>query len=291
MARPHTHQAPPVTSRGLKNSYLLAYNFFSAMLWFSVLGRVLVIGSKDGIESGKVYEGTERFARLVQTGAVLEVVHSLVGMYILQYLWWMEVIIGRGLCMGSWADGVLGGYMDASLDCRDEDVCANGLIVGIVRAPLLTTLMQVASRLLLVWGVGYNFPQTTRNSPAYSGMLFAWSVTEVIRYSYFVFVLSGLGVPRLWTWLRYALFSPFEAVCAGLLTKACFRYNTFLVLYPLGVASETWLIFKAIGPAEKMRKEYGVVLWAILATYVPGFYMLFTYMLGQRRKIMRSKAV
>jgi very-long-chain (3R)-3-hydroxyacyl-CoA dehydratase len=78
-----------------------------------------------------------------------------------------------------------------------------GDFAGLVRAPLLTTLMQVASRLLLVWGIGYNFPDTTKYSPAYSSMLVAWSVTEVIRYSYFVFVLSGMGVPRLWTWLRY----------------------------------------------------------------------------------------
>ncbi|ORY19592.1 tyrosine phosphatase-like protein [Clohesyomyces aquaticus] len=138
---------------------------------------------------------------------------------------------------------------------------------GIVRAPLLTTLMQVASRLLLVWGIAYNFPQTTKNSPAYSSMLVAWSVTEVVRYSYFVFVLAGTGVPALWTWLRY---------------------NTFLVLYPVGVASETWLVYKAIGPASKINEVYGYVLYGILATYVPGFYMLFTYMLKQRRRIMRG---
>lgn len=70
--------------------------------------------------------------------------------------------------------------------------------------------MQVASRLLLVWGVGYNFPETTKYSPAYSSMLVAWSITEVVRYSYFVFVLSGQGVPRLWTWLR-SVFPPLRS--------------------------------------------------------------------------------
>ncbi|KAF2658888.1 PTPLA-domain-containing protein [Lophiostoma macrostomum CBS 122681] len=203
---------------GLKNKYLLAYNFLSQMLWFSVLGRVLTIAATQGVSSGKVYAATEEFARLTQTGAVLEVLHS---------------------------------------------------AVGLVRAPLLTTLTQVASRLLLVWGIGYKFPQTTQYSPAYASMLVAWSVTEVIRYSYFVFVLSGLGVPRLWTWLRY---------------------NMFLILYPLGVGSETWLIYKAIPQAEKKNEYYGYALYAILATYVPGFYMLFTHMLAQRRKVMRSQS-
>jgi hypothetical protein len=73
---------------------------------------------------------------------------------------------------------------------------------GLVRAPLLTTLMQVASRLLLVWGIAYPFSETTKYSLAYSTMLIAWSVTEVIRYSYFVFALSGQGVPKIWTFFR-----------------------------------------------------------------------------------------
>jgi hypothetical protein len=79
--------------------------------------------------------------------------------------------------------------------------------------------MQVASRLLLVWGIGYNFPQTTKYSPAYSSMLVAWSVTEVIRYSYFVFVLAGMGVPRLWTWLRLVLRSVCCFFCVDYLPR------------------------------------------------------------------------
>lgn len=85
---------------------------------------------------------------------------------------------------------------------------ADTLDAGLVRAPLFTTAMQVASRLLLVWGIGYAFPQTTRFSPAYSSMLLAWSVTEVIRYGYFALALSA-SVPRVWTWLRYVSLSLF----------------------------------------------------------------------------------
>lgn len=74
-------QAKPKSSGGLKNIYLLAYNLVSAGLWFSVLFGVVQIASKEGVESGKVYEGLEEWARLVQTGAVLEVLHSLLGMF------------------------------------------------------------------------------------------------------------------------------------------------------------------------------------------------------------------
>ncbi|KAL1606238.1 hypothetical protein SLS60_003640 [Paraconiothyrium brasiliense] len=207
----------PSAGAQMKKQYLISYNAISATLWFGVLARVVMHAAAEGVENGKVYENLERYTRLVQTGACLEVAHSL---------------------------------------------------LGIVRAPLFTTAMQVASRLLLVWGIGYQFPQTTKYSPAYSSMLVAWSVTEVIRYSYFVFALTD-SVPKLWTWLRY---------------------NTFLVLYPIGVASETWLVYKAIPPASKIDEKYGWGLWAVLATYIPGFYTLFTYMLKQRRRILRADA-
>src|SRR5689334_6422843 len=104
--------------------------------------------------------------------------------------------------------------------------------------------MQVASRFLLVWGIAYPFPATTQHSPAYSTMLLAWSFTEVVRYSYFVFTLSGLGVPSLLSFLRY---------------------NTFTILYPLGIASECWLVYQAIPAAKMLDERIPYALWAILA--------------------------
>lgn len=148
--------------------------------------------------------------------------------------------------------------------------------------------MQVASRILLIWGIVHPFPNTVAFSPVYSSMLIAWSVTEVIRYSYFAINLSTGSVPALWLWLRY---------------------NTFFVLYPLGISSECWLVWlAATGPA----KQYTGVregLFAILLIYVPGklltyscafwakglieslsagSYILFTHMMAQRRKVMRG---
>ncbi|TVY82513.1 putative very-long-chain (3R)-3-hydroxyacyl-CoA dehydratase [Lachnellula suecica] len=139
---------------------------------------------------------------------------------------------------------------------------------GLVRAPISTTAMQVASRILLVWGIVNNFPFLAK-SAGYSSMLVAWSVTEVIRYSFFTVNLSGYS-PRIISWLRY---------------------NTFYILYPLGISSECWLIYKAIEPAKKLRQEYAWLLQLILFIYVPGSYILFTHMMTQRRKVMRGKQV
>ena len=118
--------------------------------------------------------------------------------------------------------------------------------LGLVRSPVSTTVMQVSSRLLLVWAVVDRYPQDTAPSVFYSTMLLAWSVTEVIRYSYFVFNLQSGGVPGFLTWLRY---------------------NTFYVLYPVGIASECALIWKASMTAES---PVTLLFWAILGIYVPG---------------------
>ncbi|PNP57772.1 hypothetical protein THARTR1_01930 [Trichoderma harzianum] len=130
---------------------------------------------------------------------------------------------------------------------------------------------NVASRFLLVWGVLFLYPYLAVELPTYSSMLIAWSVTEVIRYSYFALSLAGF-TPRVLTWLRY---------------------NTFFILYPIGIMSECSLIyFAAVGPATNAT-QYPLtlmpyILYGILAIYVPGAYILYTHMMAQRRKVLRS---
>ena len=120
--------------------------------------------------------------------------------------------------------------------------------VGVVRAPVSTTVMQIASRLLLVWGVVDIWPHLAQ-SPFYSSMLTAWSVTEVIRYSYFALSLAG-WLPEVWTILRY---------------------STFYVLYPMGITSECALIYKAAtGPSADLAWFLPYIFYGILAVYVPG---------------------
>ncbi|PQE14682.1 hypothetical protein CJF31_00007661 [Rutstroemia sp. NJR-2017a BVV2] len=203
----------PLRSSNPKTQYLILYNFFSALAWTIVLGRVLLLVPLVGF--GRVYPAVGHFTKWTQTMALLEVVHS---------------------------------------------------ATGVVRAPIATTLLQVASRLLLVWPIVNNFPFVAK-SAAYSSMLVAWSVTEVIRYSYFVVTLSGFK-PAIVTW---------------------FRYNTFFVLYPLGISSECYLIYKAIEPARNVNPVYAWALQLILLIYIPGSYVLFTHMMAQRRKVLRAQ--
>ena len=92
-------------------------------------------------------------------------------------------------------------------------------------------------------------------------MLVAWSVTEVIRYSYFALTLSGVQ-PQLLTWLRY---------------------NTFFVLYPLGIISEVVEVYLATEAAGELGDIYKWALYAIMAIYVPGktYFAGITLMMGR----------
>ncbi|PYI22558.1 phosphatase-like protein [Aspergillus japonicus CBS 114.51] len=148
-------------------------------------------------------------------------------------------------------------------------------LAGLVRAPVTTTAMQVASRILLVWGimspfqgriVGATALQT--GDYAFLGCLTAWGVTECIRYGFFVGQVSGLGVPAWWAWLRY---------------------NTFYVLYPLGIGSECVMVVLALAPAAEMvGPAYWWFLVVVLGIYVPGSYILYTHMIAQRRKALKK---
>ena len=92
------------------------------------------------------------------------------------------------------------------------------------------------------------FPSVPANSLFYSSMLIAWSLTEVVRYGYFVFALNGY-IPAVLTWLRY---------------------NLFFVLYPLGISSEMALVYKSIPQAKKQDERLEWVGYAILGIYFPG---------------------
>lgn len=215
-------QTPAPPSSPIKNAYLIVYNALSAIAWGLVLQSTVLTLFESG--PSIVYLTTGEFTKWTQTAAAMEIIHSLFGK--------PSTSLSKPM------------FFTNTNDTEKT---------GIVRAPLLTTLMQVSSRFLLVWGVVHLYPHLAIESPTYSSMLIAWSVTEVIRYSYFALSLSGY-TPRLLTWLRY---------------------NTFFILYPIGILSECSLVFlAAVGPAAA-EKEYPLALapyalYAILIIYVPG---------------------
>ena len=156
-------------------------------------------------------------------------------------------------------------------------------ILGFVPSPLFTTFSQVLSRVALVF-VSSSF-STARDSLFFTTMIFAWSLTEVIRYSYYALYKSPLSNSFLVKALTYL------------------RYTLFYVLYPIGVASELTLVYKAVEhilinhlpvtfPVAFLNSDphyttyfaYFLICNSLL--YVPGFPMLYMYMINQRSKVL-----
>ena len=67
----------PLQSSTPKIQYLILYNFVSAVLWLTVLGRVFLLVPLVGF--AKVYPGVGRFTKWTQTLALLEVAHAATG--------------------------------------------------------------------------------------------------------------------------------------------------------------------------------------------------------------------
>ncbi|KAG0314842.1 hypothetical protein BGZ99_007831 [Dissophora globulifera] len=138
-------------------------------------------------------------------------------------------------------------------------------LFGFVKSPVGTTIMQVSSRLLLVWGICTLFPvPEVRSFWAFSTMTIAWSITECIRYAYYALNLVNLGP----SWLVWC------------------RYTFFYILYPVGAGSEAIEIYQALPFANTIHPAYYYFLVAMLCIYPPGFYVMYTHMFGQRKRYL-----
>ncbi|CAI9769085.1 unnamed protein product [Fraxinus pennsylvanica] len=150
-------------------------------------------------------------------------------------------------------------------------------LIGLVRSPVSATLPQISSRLYVAWGILWSFPEI-RTHFLVSSLVISWSITEIIRYSFFGLKEAFGSAPSWLLWLRY---------------------STFLILYPTGISSEVGLIYIAL-PFMKESLKYSISMpnkWnfsfdyyylalGVLGVYVPGSPHLFGYMLGQRKKAL-----
>eukprot|EP01100_Stratorugosa_tubuloviscum_P014006 TRINITY_DN725_c0_g2_i1.p1 TRINITY_DN725_c0_g2~~TRINITY_DN725_c0_g2_i1.p1 ORF type:complete len:244 (-),score=83.67 TRINITY_DN725_c0_g2_i1:78-731(-) len=201
--------------------YLLAYNGAQASGWGYIL-TLVILHYFNGRKENEIWPVVQQLLIYFQFAAVLEVLHSL---------------------------------------------------VGLVKTSAFTTFMQVLSR-FVVTIVCILIPISNQHI-AFTTMILAWSITEFIRYNFYTCSING-KVPHFLLWLRY---------------------SSFLILYPIGVASELIVCFYALPEIERTR------LWAIdmpnslnfafsfhffliffMLGYIPGFYILFTHMLFQRKR-------
>lgn len=154
-------------------------------------------------------------------------------------------------------------------------------LTGLIRAPVATTALQVASRVTLVWGVS-DAVESVRESVSFSTMVLAWSLTEIPRYFYFSVAAVTNSVPF---WVTFT------------------RYSTFIPLYPLGASSEWLTMYTALPYIKKgglfsiflpnsynFAFDYYTFCVCILVLYVPGLPYMYSHMLRQRRKYVVDPA-
>nr|XP_043639678.1 very-long-chain (3R)-3-hydroxyacyl-CoA dehydratase PASTICCINO 2-like [Erigeron canadensis] len=232
--------------------YLMTYNWLLCTGWFYMLclalKTLITVDKSGGGGHAHVYQAVEIPLLFAQSAAFFEVLHSLIVVIKRQLVYFLYYIL---------------------------------VFNGLVRSQISATLPQISSRLFVVWGILYNFPQV-QTHPFFSSMVISWCITEIIRYSFFAMKETFGSAPFWLLWLRY---------------------STFLVLYPSGIASEIGLIYKSLPyikesgfltirmpNAWNFSFDYFYCAIMVLGVYVPGVPHLYGHMLGQRKKsLSRSK--
>ncbi len=132
-----------------------------------------------------------------------------------------------------------------------------------VKSPLLTTILQVSSRLIILLFINI-IPTEQLGSIGWMGfrlVALAWGITEVIRYAYYATLLKN-KVPKLILWLRYTL---------------------FIILYPTGVTGEMLIVYRYAELGGWQISIVNVLLVGLVLSYVVFFPKLYMYMWKQRK--------
>ncbi|ESN98978.1 hypothetical protein HELRODRAFT_67129, partial [Helobdella robusta] len=151
--------------------------------------------------------------------------------------------------------------------------------LGLVRSDPVITTFQISSRVFLLWGVA-NLVDESNKQVGFLMLLFAWTLTELIRYLFYLCALLN-KVPYLLTYARYTL---------------------FIALYPIGVTGELLTIYNALPLVNErgiltislpnsfnISFSYCYFLIFVMLTYIPVFPPLYLHMFAQRKKVLNAK--
>ena len=156
---------------------------------------------------------------------------------------------------------------------------------------------NIFSRVYVVWAVLYMCP-TSQLSFGFPMLLFAWTITEIIRYSMYAFNLVG-SPPYFLTWLRFDN-SRRSSIFYPCLTLS--RYTFFIIAYPIGVSGE--LICSYVALVQALEQDilsihlpnmlnatfsFPLIILVIMLSYIPLFPPMYMYMFGQRKKVLGVK--
>ena len=148
-------------------------------------------------------------------------------------------------------------------------------IIGLVRSSIFATSIQIIGRIIIV--VILQFFESAI-SKGYLLIFFAWSIVEIVRYTYYIINLLQkefvkFNIPYLLIWCRYSF---------------------FIVLYPIGVSGEMITVWNAKKDFSKFILYKGNnfnftvanLIYPIRLFYIPALVYLYGYLFKQRRKVL-----
>jgi hypothetical protein len=135
----------------------------------------------------------------------------------------------------------------------------------LVRSPISSTVLQVASRVLVLWPYTAKSPAAQAHWSFYL-MVLSWCAVEVVRYAFYALKALDLPVPKPLLWLRYSL---------------------FMGLYPSGITGEIVQILTSLGDLSPVAVRFALVQ---LAIYIPGSPYMILNMWHMRRRAFAAAA-
>lgn len=138
-----------------------------------------------------------------------------------------------------------------------------------VKSPVGSTAAQVSSRLLVLVALNLFYTEIDLVTLTYTGLCIvslAWGITEMVRYSFYFLGLFNLQ-PYALLWMRYSF---------------------FILLYPLGVTGEWFILVHPFIKNGWAFSLYAVALLGVFASYVYYFPVLYGYMWKQRKSKLQQ---
>jgi len=152
-------------------------------------------------------------------------------------------------------------------------------MLGLVRSSVQVTMQQLFARMYITWAILYSLPPS-QLSLGFPILFFAWTVTEVIRYSMYAVNLVA-SPPYILVWLRYTF---------------------FIIAYPMGLVGELMVSYAGRSYAQehdvftvKLPNQLNTtfhfpsVILVFMVLYNIFFFPMYFHMFGQRKKVLGSK--
>ena len=164
-------------------------------------------------------------------------------------------------------------------------------VLGLVKSKVSTTAQQVFSRVMLVWAAVYIAPVLT-SSYCFFNMVFAWSITETVRYSWYGLKLALGDAPRALTWCRYTFFfvlypyGVWSELCC--ISRARAYYGDLMAADDVSASANTTTA-AAGALLATLALSYDWIMWGMSLLYIPLFPGLYLHMVAQRKKVIGAR--